>query len=367
MKNCGNRLGIMVHETGNQPPFAEERFCRRLCLLGKRLGLQVVAFSPDRVDWRQKTVIGYSFCERRSMWIESFSPLPPVIYDRWFSSSPTAFRNYRSALRKLDEIKDVHLLGRGLRDKWSVYRMLLRDPILLPYLPETEIVASLKTVFARLCKNGEIFLKPQAGSQGKGVLGVRQSSDNEYEAKGRDWCNRPIEVRFNHPLALMSWIKRFTAGRPYLMQPYLELTSPDQEPFDIRALVQKNGKGRWGVTGIAVRHGQPGGVTANLHGGGKAEEAGSFLRILFGEDQAKELLDRLQKCSLHIPQILESQHGRLAELGIDWGIDRSGNLWLLEINSKPGRTAFFRLNDRNVRLAAVCNPLCYARYLLERF
>ncbi|WP_368784377.1 YheC/YheD family protein, partial [Acinetobacter baumannii] len=61
-----------------------------------------------------------------------------------------------------------------------------------------------------------------------------------------------------------------------------------------------------------------------------------------------------------LPTFLEQRHGRLVELGIDIGIDRQGKVWLIEVNSKPGRASFRRIEGgkyyREVRL----NPLRYA-------
>ncbi|MED4601859.1 hypothetical protein P9314_14260, partial [Paenibacillus validus] len=67
-----------------------------------------------------------------------------------------------------------------------------------------------------------------------------------------------------------------------------------------------------------------------------------------------------------LPEVLESRHGRLAELGIDFGVDTGGHIWMLEVNSKPGRSIFTYLRDDKARLAAVANPLRYADYLLRQ-
>ncbi|UUZ97792.1 YheC/YheD family protein [Paenibacillus sp. P25] len=107
-------------------------------------------------------------------------------------------------------------------------------------------------------------------------------------------------------------------------------------------------------------------MTSNLHGGGSALPAADFLAREFGEGKAEALLRELKRLSELLPEALESSHGRLAELGIDYGIDTSGNIWIIEVNSKPGRSIFTYLQDDRARKAAIVNPIRYAGFLLRR-
>ena len=103
------------------------------------------------------------------------------------------------------------------------------------------------------------------------------------------------------------------------------------------------------AAGTAVRRGKSGNVTSNLHGGGTAEELLPFLIKEFGQEKSLQIHCTLLEIATQIPAILEQHHGRLAELGIDLGIDSSGDVWILEANSKPGRSAFTRLSDPSAR------------------
>jgi hypothetical protein len=116
---------------------------------------------------------------------------------------------------------------------------------------------------------------------------------------------------------------------------------------------------------MAVRRGQDGSLTSNLHGGGIAEPAGPFLARQFDAEKARSILSKLRELSVEIPEALENCHGRLAELGIDFGVDIQGNIWILEVNSKPGRSIFTYLEDPQARSKAVTNPIHYARFLLQ--
>jgi glutathione synthase/RimK-type ligase-like ATP-grasp enzyme len=175
-----------------------------------------------------------------------------------------------------------------------------------------------------------------------------------------------VEKNFANENHALHWIREFTGQRGYIIQPFLHLYSRKGRSFDIRVLMQKNEKGLWMGTGIAVREGAAGSMTSNLHGGGKALPVLPYLSGQFGADQTERITEVLRQLSEMIPPILESHFGRLGELGIDFGIDTNGDIWLLEVNSKPGRTSIRQAGDPVSAVLASENPLRYARYLLLR-
>lgn len=357
-------VGIMVCEKALTPPFADQQFYSRLCRIGLKLSIVVFVFFPDRLELEEDSVDGYTYSSEQGGWIAGRFPLPQVVYDRCFYKNKQSYTQYRDCLRKLKQRPDIRFLGYGLRGKWHVHQMLMRDDRLREFLPDTKKLASWSGLRTDLNREGALFLKPEAGSQGKGVLRVTLAH-GRYSISGRNLRNEIIESTFTSERSFYRWLSAFIANRPYLIQPYLSLTASNGDPFDVRCLVQKNRKGVWSIAGTAVRHGQPGSVTSNLHGGGVSEELIPFLSREFGEEQAEHIRCTLLDIATQIPEILEQHHGRLAELGIDLGIDASGNVWIIEVNSKPGRSAFTGFSDPTARIASVRNPIHYARYLLD--
>jgi len=263
--------------------------------------------------------------------------------------------------------RSIRFLGHGLKGKWQVNELLSQDPQITPYLPHTEKLINSATIKDWFEKYGELFLKPLGGSQGRNVVYIRKQLDNpiRYYVKGRDANNQLFERNFTHFQSLNKWLRAFMNERAYVIQQYLELTTDSGEPFDIRSFIQKDRKGCWQLIGYAVRKGQPGSLTSNLHGGGIAEPLETFLYLHFSE-KATLILNIIQSISMQIAKTLEQYHGPLVELGIDLGIDQDGQLWLLEVNSKPGRTVFQQIGNQSARRLAVRNPIYYARYLWDR-
>lgn len=360
-------IGIMACETGGDPPFAEREVYARMCRVGETLGMKVYVFSPLRAETDLRRVEGFTYEGGTEGWRKDQFPLPDLVYDRIFTTNRADYIRYRKAIQSITSVKPPLVLNHGLKGKWAVLQTLRRDSGLRPYLPETERWRDPERLARWLHHRGSVFLKPQEGSQGKGALLVRQSDDGSgFRMKGRDGWNRALDHSFDDIRTLADWITRFIGSRPYLIQEYLPLTDSGGAVYDIRSLVQKNGCGLWEISGMAVRRGQEGSITSNLHGGGHAMEAGPFLTKEFGAPRAQSILETLRFLSERIPHALESENGRLAELGLDLGVDRRGNVWIIEVNSKPGRSVFHRLCQVEAEMKAARNPMAYAGHLLRR-
>ncbi|MFS0837338.1 YheC/YheD family protein [Paenibacillus sp. 1P03SA] len=368
MDHTANRcLGVLTSPGREAPAGDSEPFFRRLSLHGAAEGIEVIVFPPDGISFEYETVDGFLYNPAESAWREGTFPLPAVLYDRCFCSSAAEQRLYRRQLNRLHGLPGIRFLGGGLRGKWDVQRLLAADPALAPHLPLTRRLTVMHRLEQWLELYEAAFLKPEGGMHGKGALHVYRSpgSDFPWSVRGRDRANRPVRHDFGTAREMLSWVRGFIGKRRYLLQQYLPLTAADGTAYDIRSLMQKDGRGLWKLTGMVVRSGGPGSVTSNLHGGGTAREAEAFLKEQFPARASGRLMKTLSVLSHRIALILESSHGRLAELGIDFGVCRDGRIHILEVNSKPGRAAFQSIDGGETARSAASNPVRYAAYLLR--
>lgn len=364
------RLGVMATPNGSGSfPFADSDFYRQLCLSGHKSELEVIIFSLEAIDWNERTVACFTYKAEDRTWISNIYPLPKIIYDRCFCRSSKSYEQYRKLRSLLIRMPGVYLLGNGLSGKWEVQKTLSREQDLKLYLPITRQMKSLSHVQHWLQSHKEVILKPAAGSQGCGILHVMTMPGEtpKYQIQGRNRDNQLLSHQCTGMSQLLSWIKTFTSNHHYLLQERLTLVTKDQIPFDVRSLMQKNENGLWQLTGLGVRCGKPGYVTANIHGGGYAVDSESFFQKHYGPMKADELMTELIRVSYQISTVLETYHGRLVELGIDFGIDDKGKLWILEANSKPGRSIFTHLQDMKKRQLSIDNPIRYAKFMIHRY
>lgn len=359
-------LGIMVCSDDHHRvrPIQDESYYRTCCEIAAAQRMTAFVFSPQAIDWEREQAVGYTFSQRLNKWVKKRFRLPQLIYDRCFYKNRKQYTQYVATVSQLRQRHDIRFLGHPLRGKLAIYKTLLRDETLKGHLPHTAPYRE-QHLIKRLRTDGQAFLKPVSGSHGKGALHIKRLADS-YEIKGRTAHNKPFAIALRGDAQLIRWLKRFMRLRNYIMQPYLTLLTKAGEAYDIRSLMQKNDTGRWKHTGMAVRKGMPGSMTSNLHGGGKAEEVLPFLEDAFGMPLGRLMQQHIVELSHAISLCLERYYGRLFELGIDYGIDQQGQIWVLEVNSKPGRAIFTHLQNSELRKASLRNPIHYARYIYDR-
>ncbi|MBO9598535.1 MAG: YheC/YheD family protein [Cohnella sp.] len=359
-------LGVLVCERDGELPFAEDAYLRRLSLAAQRFGLSLLVFAPWTWNPRSNSVRGWSWSNREQRWIPRVSELPRVVYDRAWPSTEPEKRLFRSAINRIVAVRTLTFLNSRLPHKGKVGELLSRESKFAALVPPTAAYEGTNSLLGWLREHGNAaFLKPAAGSQGRRVIAFERSAGGPARLAGRTSSNRPFIRSFGNERDAFVRLHRWIGSRAYIMQPLLELRTALGEPFDLRSLLQKNERGRWTITGIAARIGSPGTVTANLHGGGRAEPASKALIPLLGEARARALEQEIRATSFKLVAWFEETFGRFAEIGLDFGVDRSGKLWFLEANSKPGRAAMKFAGDEAAE-RAVALPLSYASTIMLR-
>jgi glutathione synthase/RimK-type ligase-like ATP-grasp enzyme len=357
-------LGIIVCYTRQKtPPFPEADYFLQLAKIARDHSLEVLVFNPRHINWTNRTVGAWHITNNR--WHFAIRPLPLVIYDRCYYTTLSHFYLYRPHILRIHKDKTVQFLGRALGGKWQTYQILQTNKYILPHLPETKIVKGPDSVRALLNKYDAICLKPNGGSHGIGVISIERQPTGFF-IRGRTKENQPFIKNIATEKQLLSWIQSFIQKSRYLVQPFLSLQTADGLPFDLRILVQKNHLQQWETTGKAIRIGQGNGITSNLHGGGKALRWEPFLAKHFTAEQEQKIELQIKQLTKLVPSQIESQHGKLVELGLDIGIDRHAHVWLIEVNSKPGRSVFLQTGDLKTRKRSMELPIQYAKALLSQ-
>lgn len=355
-------LGIMVCKM-KRKLFNEQSYYRLLQKFGEKKNLFVIVFYPTQIDWAKNQVRGFRYNFSLKKWESGLFPLPNYIFDRCFYTSSELYRQYKPYVEKLKKQQQIEFLGIGLKGKWQVHQILSQDPELKQYLLKTAPF-NIK-VLSKWINIHPVIIKPTGGSHGVGV--IRIANNNKlFVVTGRGAKNELISTKFKDLNTLIKWVRAFVKGKRYLIQQYADLTTANKEPFDIRVLVQKNNLGNWETTGMAARVGKRLTLTSNLHGGGGVQTVESILTQEFGIKKTEQLLEQISMLAKKVPTYIESSHGKLFEVGLDIGIDRQGNVWIIEVNSKPGRQVFSLLRDNERRKKALLQPVFYTLYLTQR-
>lgn len=347
-------LGILADRQGSGRPFYEQtRFIAGLLAAARSMGIPAYAFGPLDVSPAGTRVRGWALAGGR--WTAAPRPRPALVYDRFFLHTPgPRGREVLRAYRRLVRLPWWRPLGVQAMDKLRVYRALRSDPVLRPHLPPTRPCHGPEAVRAALADWGAVVLKPVHGGKGEGIWFLRRRRDGGLRLHaGATPRHRDLD-----PAEAAAWLRGRLGSRRYLVQPWLDLRVWEGRVADLRVLVQRDGDGLLRVTGGGARVGAEGCRVANLHRGGRAVPLGAVL------GPAGRSPEEACHLALRAAGILDGRLGPLAEVGVDLALDRQGRLWILELNTRPGRAIFRRLGDWQARRLAVRRPLAYAAFLL---
>ncbi|WP_400163439.1 YheC/YheD family protein [Brevibacillus sp. TJ4] len=348
-----NRIGIMldwgVMEKGKNGERSYERIPYYV-EIGKELGLQPVFFHPRHVQKGDNVVQGYFW--NGSRLIPRLVSVPKVIHNRVLTGDAKA----RAVISRLSRKRKV-FNGLVVRDKRKVHQLLWKNKQLRPYLPySTPYTAEALRRF--LDQYPIVYIKPTIGSVGIGVARIERHG-NEYmfiSSKMRRLLPRK---------QLLSLVRRWVGPRRFLLQQGISLARYEDKTFDIRVSVQKNGENEWVVSGMVAKVANKKNKLSNLSRGGKAVPLSVAMKPTFTEEQQEETIARIETAAIRIAAEYARHFPSLADLGMDMGIDRQGNPYLIEVNVRDQRYSFFKAGEKEMFKQTYRCPMEYALSLIQ--
>ncbi|MNB68726.1 Endospore coat-associated protein YheD [compost metagenome] len=360
----GPLIGVLVsRENPDRPdrPFGSiTQFCLELTNACQAQGAFVYFFTPGALEGANSTISGWVY---EDGWKKLRLPVADVVNNRLTTRKA---ENKPSVQHFLSEVKSrygTHFFNEKFLDKNEVFDALRKDSSIQRYLPESHLLSGFAMLQKMCARYPVVFLKPVRGSLGKGILRISREEGGGYKLHSAT----PIGTR---KVSYPSLAKLFQAVSPKLktarfqIQQGLPLMESGRRPVDFRALVQKNGTGKWGVTSIVARTAGNHHFVSNLARGGSL----STVREAVGKSSlspgAKESAPvQLPRAALAVAKSVEAYiPAHFGELGIDLGLDQSGRIWLLEVNSKPSKNDNTPLSGVKIR-PSVKQMVQYCRYL----
>lgn len=347
-------LGILT-----MTPSESHLYFNEMAKKAHKYNIVLYLFSPLSIDPSTLMIKGYQFDSLENKWKEKNFPIPNYLYDRCFYGEDRKSTEAQAVVSWLKSQPNINFLGYGLPNKWKLYEELKKEPSISPYLPLTKKVANAEQVLAELNMHKEIILKPINGAHGFAVYSFKKigKSINVRTTKK----NRVIEKLFESNDSFDTWLETLLTKQIFIMQPRINNLNKMKEPFDLRILIQKDEEGKWKEIGRAIRCGKQNGILTNLSAGAnilpfhKWKEMNSKLNHSYIEQELNDILK-------HLPAKLEEKFHPLFELGIDIIIANDQSLWILDMNSKPGRK-IIQLTEPNTLDTLYSAPLAYCSFL----
>jgi YheC/D like ATP-grasp len=174
-----------------------------------------------------------------------------------------------------------------------------------------------------------VYIKPDKGRRGNGVIRVKKLNDSESEISYGQTSQRCSTKKL-----IVELKKILHPKKEYIIQQGIDLATYHHRPFDVRVVLQKP-LNRWHLSWISAKVApRKTSVVTNVAKGAKDLK---IIKTLQGVDQPLNMLEiqrELIDISYQIAQILGS-HFPFNIVGLDMGIDKKGKIWYIEANTKP--------------------------------
>jgi hypothetical protein len=334
------------------------RFMELLASEAAKAGDTVIFFSPEDVVMGENIIKNALYYDiQAKKWKLMDSPLPTVVYERIYTRNGLVTKVRRGFKGK--GIPSIN--NQASFDKYDTYKKLQGIEKAAPYLPPTINVHSFNDIRRFLLKYKTVYLKKVHSSLGKGVVKVQYRNSRSFE-----FSHFRSRLR-NRSVSNMNKLKRplsqFFKKKKFIAQQAIDLITLNGCNVDFRAEVQRTGE-QITIGGIAARVGLKR-SPITVHSTAMPAEIFFESELGYSEKKVKEVVDEIEAFLKTIYFSLEEAYGNFGEIGIDFGIDNKGRIWLIEANSKSAKVSFEKSYGQDGLKENAGNLLKYARYLTE--
>ncbi|WP_100010145.1 YheC/YheD family protein [Lentibacillus sediminis] len=333
-------IGVFSSFHNPREIYTKERI-HSLIVESERQHTRLCFFTSTDVDFDKKEVIADVF--ENGNWQRLPLPFPDVINNVGAGRQSHAERK----LRRIIPFTSFHV-----GNKYSLPKRMAKFRKYAELLVPFRVCQKESEIYAFLKHNNHVVFKYLMGNRGENIYFVEKKA-NKYVIKEHK------KERIYSAEAFHKWLLSVVLKKQgsFIVQKYVHTRTKNDEPYHIRAHVQKNAEGKWVLTHIYPRVGNKKSNLSNVATDGKVEDLHTFLIQEYGEAGKKheEIILRL---SLELAHHLDKLHNlSLDELGIDLAIDENGRYWMHEANNGP-QTAYHE-EKRAI------NTIAYAKYIAK--
>lgn len=314
----------------------------------KKHGLTPVYLCLDNIKSNSSKAYCYQYVDGK--YIYKKLTIPKVIHNRAMTST-SSLRKKLTVLKR----KSIVFNAKNRYMKYYIHKLLTSNfSRHLPYSMSYS-KANLRTMMG---KYQSLHVKPQSSSIGKGIVQVVRTDKGKWRVrlpKKSVVGNQTIAVNKVHSLA---------KKQKYYIQETIPLAKFKGKPYDIRVTVQRGHGGKWQVTGTVGKIAGKINYVTNVARGGSVKKTNTLLAHNFSSPQA--ISHDLKQLSLNIARHLGHKLNRLADVGLDIGVNSTGKPYFIEMNGRDQRYGFKILKMNDTFFRTYETSIVYAKYLLNK-
>jgi glutathione synthase/RimK-type ligase-like ATP-grasp enzyme len=316
----------------------------------------IVIFALDKVDKGNHLVEGYCYNPQKNSWESGTFPYPLSIYRR--STLNEEWQNHFLSI-----IGDTVFSNHSF-NKWDMHKWFSEEHDLLQHLPVTILYQEKNDIALMLDRYNSLYIKPIWGMKGIGVIRVSKEG-NKIAFRYRE-DDKNIELITENNYDFENTVEKLLEPGNYILQQGLELIRFHGGIVDLRCTMQKNEGFEWINNGIVARIGAIESVVSNISSGGAAIPASELIKeaLNLSEIEAFLMKNSIVSFCAKVCRVLDEYGFNFGTLGLDIGIDKDRNIWLIEVNNRrPHPAIALRANDIQSYYAILAGPMHYAKAL----
>lgn len=362
----GPLIGLLVtrERRRQMPPYSSQNkllynfltYCRKQDYIG-------FVFYPESLDTSAQKVSGLFLDHNPDgtiSWKKHEFPLPDVVYDRILHRTMERKEVSKFTKSFFMNIPEITYFNPKFLNKWETHSILSSNMELQKHLPETGNFNDSDKLAELLEKYTTVYMKPIHGSLGRGIFKITVTPQG-YCSQHRKGKKTFTQV-FNNFNDLFTSLRLLKKNSTCIVQQGLDLLKYQERVFDLRVLVQKNGDGHWDITAMVARIANGQSIFPNIAAGGEAVNIETVWRHLFSTSWSESETCKLtREIGISAAEVLEQKLGTFCEIGLDIGIDKDKNIWIIEINSKPSRKVFPK-DQLSLKKLSLRKPIDFAAY-----
>ncbi|TDF91048.1 YheC/YheD family protein [Paenibacillus piri] len=288
-------------------------------------------------------------------------PMPHVLYVRGGTGSGVS-----RVVKRFDKLGIKRINALTGFNKGELFRDLQRDPDVQPYLPFTKTIDDPREARSYIQGLGNVYIKACQGRRGMQVMQVVKVKHKGYRYSNSVIGNL-VRGRAKYFNDMNKVLKRFFGDRKILVQQGIDLVKVgNNRTVDLRAELQRNEYGEIEIVAIPIRVGRK---NSPISTHGEAYHFDDYLPKLFPEysiDEISALKQRINEFLIKVYKSVEKCYGKFGEIGIDFGLDRKGGIWLIECNAQSAKVSVGKAYGSRTVRRIYLNPLQYAKRLARK-
>jgi hypothetical protein len=326
---------------------------------GKELGAKVCVVTARDIKFGKPKIKSFIYNADTKSWVQKMTPLPFIIYNRIPSRMDELQPEVQQTIQACIKHAKVRLFNPSFFNKWTLFEWLSKAKATKKFIPATRMLTNINELEAILNRYGLVYLKPARGKAGKGIMKIELThSDMPYR----------LHIQFKQTSRISAYrtisdlgtkLSQRIGSEEYIVQQGIHLAKYNNRAFDLRVLVQKNGKGLWGITGVGARIAGDFSITTHVPRGGSIDEPQKLLNITFGRVMGKRIMQRVKLTAFAIAkQIEKAAKHTMGEMSLDLGVDTTGQIWFFEANSRP-----MKFDEPEIRKKSLERIIQFSEYL----